>query len=65
MDVPPLKKNTVEMSEERERSAILPDKFESDEQCLAKEKVTGIKTFEGKMQGRPSYEILAGRNILS
>lgn len=65
MDVPPLKKNTVEMSDERERSAILPDKFESDEQCLAKEKVTGIKTFEGKMQGKPSSEILSGRSILS
>lgn len=65
MDVPPLKKNTVEMSDKRERSAILPDKFESDEQCLAKEKVTGIKTFEGKMQGKPSSEILSGRSILS
>lgn len=65
MDVPPLKKSTVEMSEERERSAILPDKFESDEQRLAKEKITGIKTSEGKVKGKPSYEILAGRNILS
>lgn len=41
MDVLPLKLITARMSEGRERSSALLHHFESDEQSLAREKITG------------------------